>query len=317
LWGKGPIKGLSKYNWNVILVPPQLELSQRKRLCRLLNPDVCLILKTRNYKNHPLHYKNIPTIFLIDDADFLDPSETQNVIDCTSQASLVIAANQFVADWCSAYNNNVVKIWVPHNPQRLPNSTENSLRPNRILWAAANPKGYQLEQRLIVDSLLALKEKRNDFQFWVTGCDDKAWTDEFIRPLLQADIEVKTHGFIKSYKEYMRILASCPIGLHPICLDNPYSKGKSFGKILSYMVANTCVVTNDVPDHNEVLSHGENAMIAENCSDYADSLSHLLDNPSLRQNYTDQAYRDFLDNLATPVATQRMFDAIKSTFPHL
>lgn len=317
LWGKGPIKELRKFGWNTVLVPPQLELGQRQRLCRTLKPDVCLILKTRNAKNHPSHYGDIPTIFLLDDADFLDPNEAQNVIDCTTQASLVIAANQYVADWCKRHNDNVVKIWVPHDAAKFAPATQNSLRPNRILWAAASPKGYRHEHKLIIESMLTLKSMRDDFEFWMTGCRDKAWSDEFLRPLQKAGIKTNTYGFIKSYKEYQRVLSDCPIGLHPICLDSPYSNGKSFGKILSYMVTHTCVVTNNVPDHNEVLSHRKNAMIADSSQEYALCLNELLDKPADRERYAEQAYLDFLDNLATPVATRKLLDAIHATFPNL
>lgn len=310
LWGKGALGELKAKGWDIVLTPPQLELVQRKRLCRSLKPDAIFFIKARDWKNHPRHYPDIPLIFIIDDADFLDPNERDHVIACTKAAALVIAGNEFVASWCRQHNPNVEKIWVPHPTRSSSIITPNAKRKNIILWAPKNPVGYIQESKFISDVICKLRESRSDFEFQMTGCANKAWADSFAEPLLAADVDLKQFGYFKEYADYLSILASAAIGIHPVKIENEYARGKSFGKSLSYISASAVVVTDPVPDHSDFFRHKSNAMVANTVEEYAESISYLLDHPAERQAMAEQAYTDFLIQLATPVAAKKLEAAI-------
>ena len=55
LWGRGALAEMRLLGWDVVLIPPQLELSQRQRLCKTLKPDAIVFIKARVWKNHPRH----------------------------------------------------------------------------------------------------------------------------------------------------------------------------------------------------------------------------------------------------------------------
>lgn len=311
LWGQGALKELEHMGWDVVLVPPQLELAQRQRLCAKLKPDAILMLKARTWKNHPHHFPDLPLVFLIDDADFLDPKETSHVIDCTRSAALVIAANEYVASWCRQHNPNVEKIWVPHPPRQQAPSIPNADRPNIVIWAPGNPVGYTTESDFITEVILELHRRRTDFEFWMTGCKNTQWAESFAEPLHAAGVHLKQFGYFDQYHQYLDTIAQAPVGLHPVRLENEYARGKSFGKILSYIACDTAVVTDTVPDHSDFFNHQTNGMLADTIDEYAQSISYLFDHPQERQAMAQQAYTDFLEQLATPVAAKKLESAIR------
>ncbi len=311
LWGQGALKEMESLGWDVVLAPPQLELSQRKRLCKLLKPDAIFFLKARTWKNRPHHYPNIPLVFLMDDADFLDPKEHDHVVECTQAAALVIAGNEYVKSWCAQHNDHVEKIWVPHVPRATTPKIPNAQRPNIIMWAPNNPVGYTTESDFITNAICTLQSHRTDFEFWMTGCKNKEWANTFARPLLEAGVKLKQFGYFDQYTDYLDTIAQTPIGIHPVRLENDYAHGKSFGKILSYIATNTAVVTDTVPDHSDFFDHRTNGMLADTVDEYAQSISYLLDHPQERQAMVDRAYADFLEQLATPVAAKKLDSAIR------
>lgn len=312
LWGQGALKEMESLGWDIVLAPPQLELTQRKRLCKLLKPDAIFFLKARTWKNHPSHYPYIPLIFLMDDADFLDPKEHDHVVECTKAASLVIAGNEYVKAWCLQHNDNVEKIWVPHTPRSAEPKVSNAQRLNIIIWAPNNPVGYTTESDFITDVISKLQSTRSDFEFWMTGCKNKEWANTFAKPLLDQGVNLKQFGYFDQYADYLGTIAQTPIGLHPVRLENEYARGKSFGKILSYINASTAVVTDDVPDHSDFFTHQSNGMLASTVDEYVQSITYLLDHPAERESMTDRAYSDFLTQLATPIAAKKLDTAIRN-----
>jgi len=311
LWGN-TLQEMKTLGWDVVLAPGQLELIQRQRLCKILKPDAILFLKARTWKNHPHHFPGIPLIFLIDDADFINPIEHDHIVDCVTGAALTIAGNEYVADWCRQHNPSVHKIWVPHPPRATKPAISNDERSNIVMWAPREPATYPAEAEYIAQVIIKLNETRSDFEFWMTGCTDQIWSDEYAKPLLDLGVPVKQFGFFKDYADYLATIAQCPIGLHPVLIENEYAKGKSFGKILSYIAADTAVVTDRVPDHADFFNHQHNGMLADSAQGYVDSITYLLDHPQERARMAEQAYADFLDQLATPIAAKALDQSIRS-----
>jgi len=315
LWGSA-LKEMKSQGWDIVLAPGQLELVQRHRLCKLLKPDAILFLKARTWKNHPHHFPGIPLIFLIDDADFVNPVEHDHIVDCVKAAALTIAGNEYVADWCRQHNPSVQKIWVPHPPRATKPAIPNNERDNIIMWAPREPATYPNEAQYIAQVITKLRQTRSDFEFWMTGCTDQAWSDAYAKPLLDLGVRVEQFGYFKDYADYLATIARCPIGLHPVLIENEYAKGKSFGKILSYIATDTAVVTDHVPDHADFFKHQHNGMLADSAQGYVDSINHLLDHPEDRARMAEQAYGDFLDQLATPIAAKALDQSIRHAINH-
>ena len=67
---------LRRLGWRVVVVPDSLDLSQRRRILRLEQPDVIFMNQTRHPLNRPKLYAPIPIVLDADDADYLDHVST-------------------------------------------------------------------------------------------------------------------------------------------------------------------------------------------------------------------------------------------------
>src|SRR5450631_2932946 len=72
LRGYALARELRKLGWRTIVIPKQLEFSQRQRILRLEKPDIIILQKSRHPMNRPKFYKGSICVFDIDDADFVD-----------------------------------------------------------------------------------------------------------------------------------------------------------------------------------------------------------------------------------------------------
>ena len=122
---------LRKLGWRVTVIPAQCELSQRLRIIQWEKPDLMLIQKGRHPHNWPHHYPGIPLAFDLDDADFLDPKQAEQLAACCAASRAVFAGSRYIADWCLQHNSNVTVVWtggvLPNRP------------PSRAFRAQAHP----------------------------------------------------------------------------------------------------------------------------------------------------------------------------------
>ena len=102
---------LRERGWRTVMPNARLSLSQRRRLVALEKPDVILLQQARHPLNRPRYYPGVPTVFDLDDADILDPRNTDDVIECVSQSKAAIAGSRYVADLLRPHNPNVSVVW--------------------------------------------------------------------------------------------------------------------------------------------------------------------------------------------------------------
>jgi glycosyltransferase involved in cell wall biosynthesis len=79
-----------------------------------------------------------------------------------------------------------------------------------------------------------------------------------------------------------RNLSSFSIGIMPLT-DTLWTRGKCGYKILQYMAAGIPVVASAVGANNDIISHGENGLLAKTTDDWVRSLTALVENRELRQ----------------------------------
>lgn len=306
LWG--PLLGseLKEYGWNIVVIPSHLSLRQRKQLIRWTKPRAILMIKGRNPYNYPSLYSPIPTVFILDDADYVKEQLRDQVIECCKQSKAIIAGNETVKLWCKQYNANVSVIWVPHPRREHPVARENYQRRQIIAWAHSSPRNYPIEVKFIHSTIKQLNKLTQNFEFWFYGINTETDLHEFLSPLIHQGVNVKGIPFALSYDEYIGSLENVAIGLHPVCLENPFSHGKSFGKILSYIYSDVAVVTHDVLDHTKFFKHRVNGMLSNDPYGYAQCIYELIANPTLRQSIVNQAKKDFNQHLTTSVAAKKI-----------
>ncbi len=77
-------------------------------------------------------------------------------------------------------------------------------------------------------------------------------------------------------------LADADIGISWLC-DDLWGQGKCGLKVLQYMAAGLPVVANPVGVHRKMVIHGESGFLADTPDEWAEAVSRLAENPSLRQ----------------------------------
>ena len=121
----------------------------------------------------------------------------------------------------------------------------------------------------------------------------------------KAHVPVKTHPFL-AYPQFLESLSEVAVGLQPIAMESPFSRGKSFGKVLAYLAADVAVVASDALDHPLFFRNGENGMLAKSLEDWIAQTGRLLREPELRQSLADRAWEDFGRELSTEAAARKL-----------
>jgi glycosyltransferase involved in cell wall biosynthesis len=109
-------------------------------------------------------------------------------------------------------------------------------------------------------------------------------------------------------------VAGFDVGLMPLELEHPWSRGKCAYKLLQYMAAGVPALGSDVGMNRDLIRHGENGLLARTADDWERSLLALADDPTLRRRlgragretvlagYTIEAIGDRLAALLAEVA---------------
>ena len=123
------------------------------------------------------------------------------------------------------------------------------------------------------------------------------------------------------YEQFVESLAEVAIGMQPICENNPYSMGKSFGKVLAYLAADVAVVASDNIDHPLFFENGRNGVLLPMAPEqWAAACKKLLEEPRYRDKLVTAARADFLTRLTTQKAaallSHKLHEAIASRNNH-
>jgi glycosyltransferase involved in cell wall biosynthesis len=204
------------------------------------------------------------------------------------------------------YNSDVTVIWtatpkpaqraVPRPDQRRP----------ILAWAHSVSLQYPMEAQLVHSIVLELA-KRLKFEFWLYGTRPDQAADYFA-PLSAAGVACRAIDSLP-YDAFLRSLWPVAVGIQPVCLDNPFSRGKSFGKILAYLAGDVATVASNCVDHPLFFRHGDNGYLVDQLPEWIESIQALLEKPQLRQRVSESAYQDFCRQLTTE-ATCHQVDTV-------
>ncbi len=299
---------LRKLGWRVTVIPAQCNLPQRTRIISYEQPDVILIQKGRHPLNWPHYYEGIPLVFDLDDADFLDPEQAEQLAACCAASVAVFAGSHFVADWCSQYNSNVQIVWtggvLPRRPPRR------SAKRNSILtWACSDAPGYPLDAELIRQLVCNLAQTTG-FEFYLYGLKT-SWDPSFLESFTSLPVPVRAFPYM-SHARLLESMNDVAVGLNPISLQDDYSRGKSFGKVLPYLAAQVAIVSSNELEIPHFFCHGDNGFLANSIDEWTDCTRRLLTQPDLRQKMVDRAFVDFRSKLTTYSAARKVDDTLRS-----
>jgi glycosyltransferase involved in cell wall biosynthesis len=305
LRGFAVARELTRQGWRALAVPPHLDLAGRRRLLAAERPDVVLIHQTRHALNDPRLYPGVPCVFDADDADITDPRLEGRVVDCLRASAAVVAGSRFLAERYRPYNPNVAVVWTGSYLRPDPGAVPNRDRGPVVAWAASAPLDYPREAEFVRRALADLAGRtRFEFHLYGVAKEKAAEAREYLEPIRGAGVPVRVVAPLP-YRRFARRLESAAVGLQPVCPDDVFSRGKSFGKLLAYMAAGVAVVAADAVDHPLFYRDGVNGrLVGGDPGAWADAVAGLLADPAGRHRLAEAGTADYLARLTTAKAAE-------------
>ncbi len=191
-----------------------------------------------------------------------------NVKHICSYAWKISCGNDYLCQWASAYNKNVVynptTIDTVNHHNRIKNLSD---RPFVIGWTGSHSTVRYLNELIPV---IAELEQEFDFEFHVISD-------------LPPEFELKSLRFIKWKKETeIEDLLRFHVGVMPL-LDDKWARGKCGFKALQYMALGIPALVSPVGVNTRIVDPGINGYICKNEDEWKKSLRELLSNQALWQ----------------------------------
>lgn len=297
-------EGLKKRGWHTIVIPKQLELHQRQRIIQREKPTYVYLQQTRHPHNRPNLFDSNKCILDVDDADFLDTRQTENVNRCMRDSFGVIAGSRFIRDYALTKNTRCEIVWTGAPVRNHGNITKKAFPP-AIAWACSNPLGYPNEANFVRD-LIGIIDKSINFQFWLIGAKDDESTRRFLEPLINNNISYQIYPFMP-YSKLLDQLEKATIGLAPTLPElSSFSAGKSFGKVLAYLNSRIAVVASNNVDHPLFFHHGLNGYLATSLNEWKFFVELLLTDKVNQKKVAWEGNAAFIRDLSTESMATRV-----------
>ncbi len=302
---------LQRLGWRTVIVPQALNLSQRRRVLHLEKPDVILLQQTQHPLNRPAFYRPYPCVLDADDADYLDPRYQALIAQCAKDAGAVVGGSRLTAQLLGQHNARPAHVlWTcTPRPSGAPKIVPRDREPI-VGWAHDTPLEYPHEAQLMQQVMMEVC-RRTRCTFWLFGTKEEAAGEYFapIRALGGKCVAIER----MPYEAYLAKVAETAVGLQPIAVQNDFSRGKSFGKILAYLAGQVAVVASDAVDHPLFFTQGKNGyLVGDVVQEWADAIVPLLDQPDLRQRVAIAGWNDFHETFTTDIFARRMDQILRS-----
>lgn len=298
---------LKERGWISACVSPLIKQSARRRIIHCFCPDLLVYQQCRHPLNNGDITYGIPYVLDTDDADFYltVPGLVERLEQTSQKAEGVIAGSRFIEAWHLQRNPNTTVIWTgtPISQNSYPKHSDRQATGHPILaWAQAKPLHYHRELDFVVRLAKELKKQGLFFKLRLYGVASEeecnilkhrvsdAVDTEFMPPM--------------DYNNFLHSLHDVAVGLSPIATTSPFSKGKSFGKILGYLDAGVPVIASDEADHS-LFFNDRNGFVSNNFKSWVEVASKWLKDPEERQRISNSAYIDFQKRLSIKAAADQ------------
>lgn len=297
------VGGLRQAGWHVIVLPWRLSLEQRRRILASVSPDLILMQGARHVLNRPALYPGHDVMFDMDDADFHLPHLKAPVERAMREVRGVMAGSEYIADWCRRAGARQVDIAWTGAPVSTARRVPQAVRPPVIAWAQTRPMTYTREAallRAVLQRVLRLRPDTVVRLFDRQPGDDPGFAESF--RFGGGRVEWVS---ARSYSGYLRLLDDVAVGVAPLAPETPFSRGKSFGKILGYLDRHVPVVASRTGEPARFFTP-ETGILAKSVEDWCDALIRLLDDSAARADMAEAAFHAFQAQLSTAAASRRV-----------
>ncbi len=250
--------------------------------------QMCILISARKYDFVLIQWLPLPSnfikrllrknpnlIFDFDDAVFLGMENDANFILANSR--IVIAGNQYLRDYASKLNKNVVMI-----PSCVPLKQFDAYRKDRenranskvvIGWVGSPGTINNVE--MLTDVFHDLCGKYS-FQLKLVGIGNR---DCPIRE--EEGLEIVRVPYYNE-QEMIKYVFSFDIGINPL-MERDFSRGKTSLKTLVYMAAGLPVISSPYGGSVDVISHGVNGFFAKTLDEWLNALTLLIEDNQARK----------------------------------
>lgn len=196
------------------------------------------------------------------------PDKTEKII---AMSHLVIAGNNYLADYALKFNPNVIVIPTTIDTEHYSKTKSNhGIEKICIGWSGSVTTIKHFD--FIVPVLKQLKERFADkVYFKVIG--DKNYINH--------ELNIKGIGW--NYENEIEELCEIDIGVMPLP-DDEWTRGKCGLKGLQFMALEIATIMSPVGVNNEIITDGENGFLAGEPDEWLKKISLLIEDISLRKN---------------------------------
>ena len=294
--------GLRDLGWRAVILPPRLTLIQRQRLLGRIAPDVVVMQGARHALNRPALYPGYCIVFDMDDADFHLDHLAAPVRAAMADVAGVLAGSRYIADWCLGAGAPAADVVWTGTPVTSDARIPQEGRAPVVAWAQTRPMTYVREAAMVRDMMRALAARRPGITLRLYDRqpgDDPGFADSFHCAGLTVEWREKA-----KYSDYVRSFDDVAVGLAPLAWETPFSRGKSFGKVLAYLDRLVPVVASNGGEFTDFFDQ-RTGILASDSADWEVALERLLTRPALRQAMAVRAHAAFVERLSLPSVAQQ------------
>jgi glycosyltransferase involved in cell wall biosynthesis len=223
-----------------------------------------------------------------------NPGKTADLI---AMADLVIAGNDYLAEYAHHHNDKVVVIPTVIDTDAYRNQEQRQAQEQQTVtigWTGSLTSVVHLEPAL---PLLRRLQREHGDRLRFRVISDKAFTDP----------ELKVDGVIWNAQEEARQLDAIDIGIMPLP-DDEWSRGKCGFKGLQYMGMGKAVVLSRVGVNTSIVQDGVNGFLASTEAEWMEKLSRLIADADLRRRLGAEARRTVQERYSVAVWRDRYLE---------
>ncbi len=210
-------------------------------------------------------------------------------------SSGIVCGNSYLREQAENYPHS--QLVLPSAvPYQVPQKTHQASEPLRLGWVGL---GHNLRGFAPIESALRALAKQFSFQLVIFSNQNYQ---------LQG-VEVVNRPWSLTRQEAE--IATWDLGIMPLALDSPYSRGKCAYKLLQYMAAGLPVVASKVGMNQEVVEEGQNGYLAADSSQWEEALAQLLRSTKLRDELGQKGRKRVVQGYSYPAVAEKLASFLK------
>lgn len=292
----------------IVLEAPQLRLKERllyvPRLLYLVTKTDVLFVQKRMFPGWLLSILTslkVNIVFDIDDAVYLRPALRKKINRMLRAAKVVVAGNDYLAEYARGYNKNVVVI---------PTVVDTTL-----YYPPTEPR-HPGDERVII-GWIGSDPNRGDFASMQPVLDwlGKRYGNKIVlRTIGRRPLEMNTKLTIEHVQWTLegsrQALQQFDIGIMPLD-DTEWNQGKCGFKLIQYMAVGAASVASPVGVNQKITQVNQTGFLAENHQAWQTYLARLIDDEDLCQRMGQVAWTRIQQHYSIEAVFPCLLDVLK------